>query len=141
MSFRSTKPWKEGRSGSTIELEWRLDDGTHVSVNFYTRNDATKWWAFQVRSMVEPPEQDGDWVFYPTEFFEHTDAGDYFTTPLGSSFEGTLDLETIQIEGLRIEPLTERDIILGDLEILGARLEFAGCDGSGVGDQLTKPCR
>src|SRR5690606_29046033 len=67
---------------TTLELDW-LEHGVEMRMFLYFKSDGRDWWAFEVRSY--DGTQNADWITYEGEFFR---------SPLGQPFRGTVHLDT-----------------------------------------------
>lgn len=76
---------------TTLELTWHEAD-IEQRIYIYFTSDGTNWWADEIRTY------DGniaaEWIV------EH---GVFFESPLGSAFEGDLDLPNLKIHDMRLE--------------------------------------
>lgn len=88
---------------ATVEFQWTADDGSEIHANFYTRRDEQDWWVYQIRTRIDSPDFDGDWIRYPGEFFVDRPTGRYMQSPLGVAYQGSLELDTLAVNGLRFE--------------------------------------
>ena len=89
---------------TTLELTW-FQDGTEQRIDMYFRSDGTTWWAYEIRTYdvsQAPDVADVDW-------HEPIATGTYFTTALGSAFNGDLDLPDLRITGMTLQAFLTPD--------------------------------
>jgi hypothetical protein len=83
---------------TTLELAW-TERGTQMRLNMYFTSDGHDWWANEIRTYNG--KSPGNWIEYK---------GTYFRTPLGTPFEGDVDLNAADAPGhlrfanLRLRP-------------------------------------
>jgi hypothetical protein len=82
--YVSTNP---GASDQTLELEWQ-EHGLPMRLYIYFAADATHWRVTEMRTYDGKPDE--EWIYYN---------GDRFRTPLGSAFQGNVDLFASAVEG------------------------------------------
>ncbi len=84
-----------GDDHQTLELEWD-EHGVNMRVYFSFAADATDWWVDQIRAYDNKAENDGIYS-----------SGERFRTPLGSAFQGDVDLSQhsvrLHFTNLRLE--------------------------------------
>lgn len=85
-------PGMPNESGS-LELSWH-DNGIEQRINLYFQSDGTDWWVNEIRTY--DGQAGGQWIEPPAE-------GEYFRSPLGTSFVGDLDLPNLRITGMTLE--------------------------------------
>jgi hypothetical protein len=95
---KDTRVWVDTNPGDdhqTLELEWD-EHGVNMRVYFSFAADATDWWVDLIRAYDNKAENDG--IYYE---------GERFRTPLGSVFQGDLDLSQhgvrLVLTNLRLE--------------------------------------
>jgi hypothetical protein len=76
---------------TTLELEWN-DGGIPMRINLYFASDGTNWWASEIRTY--DGSAGGEWI---------TQEGQFFRTPLQSTFQGDLDAGPLHIRGLSLK--------------------------------------
>lgn len=73
---------------TTLEVEW-FEDGREMRLYIYFYADASRWWSDEIRTY--DGQADAEWVYYEGRFFDR---------PLGSAFEGSLELSSTTDSGL-----------------------------------------
>ena len=64
----------------SLELEWG-ENGTTMRLYIYLQASGGEWWSDEIRTY--DGSDDGEWIYYYGEFFK---------SPLGTSFDGNIDL-------------------------------------------------
>ena len=75
---------------TTLELEWDAG-GVPMRIYIYFASDGTDWWATEMRTYDGSPG--GEWI-------EMT--GEYFRSPLGTAFQGDVDVSSLHMHGLKL---------------------------------------
>ncbi len=88
---------------TTLEVEW-MDEGREMRLYIYFQADSSRWWSDEIRTY--DGQANAEWVYYEGRFFDR---------PLGSTFEGSLELSSTTDSGL---PAT---LTLTDLHLLAFR--------------------
>ncbi len=73
---------------TTLEVEW-MDEGREMRLFIYFYTDGSRWWSDEIRTY--DGQADAEWVEYEGRFFDR---------PLGSAFEGSLELFSTTDSGL-----------------------------------------
>ena len=76
---------------TTLELEWDAQ-GVPMRIYMYFASDGTDWWATEIRTY--DGSLGGEWIEMP---------GKYFTSPLGTPYQGDVDVQSLHIHGLKLE--------------------------------------
>jgi len=84
---------------TTLELAWQ-EHGVRMMWNIYFVSDGREWWSKEIRTY--DGRQQGEWITYTGEFFRR---------PLGTPFEGNLDVQAtdhgvagrLRLVGLRLQ--------------------------------------
>jgi len=70
-------------TSKTLELEW-VENGVDMRLYIYLSADSAHWWSHEIRTYDGATNDDGTrWIYYYGEFFK---------SPVGSSFVGDVDL-------------------------------------------------
>ncbi len=83
---------------TTLELEWDAQ-GVPMRIYMYFASDGTNWWATELRTYDGSPG--GEWIEMP---------GTYFRSPLGTAYQGDLDIRSLHIHGLKLEAFRRPDV-------------------------------
>jgi hypothetical protein len=75
---------------TTLELTWH-ERGVEQRIFIYFASDGTNWWANEIRTY--DGKTNGDWI---------EQQGKFFTTQLGGTYVGDLDLPNLKIRGMRL---------------------------------------
>ena len=94
----------EPNETTTLELTW-FQEGLEQRIDMYFRSDATNWWAYEIRTYDVSQAPDGADV----DWHEPIATGTYFTTALGSAFQGDLDLPNLRITGMTLHAFLTPD--------------------------------
>lgn len=94
---------------TTLELTWNERD-IEQRIVVYFASDGINWWANEIRTYNGLPA--GDWI-------EPTAQGEFFKSPLGTAFQGDLDLPNLKIRGMTIEAF-RRASVCGSVSAVGS---------------------
>jgi hypothetical protein len=101
---------------TTLELEWNAQ-GVPMRIYMYFASDGTNWWATEIRTYDGSAA--GEWIEMP---------GKYFTSPLGTAFQGDLDLRSLHIHGLKLEAFRRPDACTNPGKPLALVADYAKVD-------------
>ena len=88
----------------TLEITWQ-ENNVEMRLYVYFDADGTNWWSEEIRTYNAQPEP--DWIYYRGEFFK---------TPLGTAYEGDVELTPdagslyegeITLKGLKLQAFLE----------------------------------
>ena len=85
-------------SYTTLELTW-FEHDVEMRIYLYFASDGTDWWASEVRTY--DGARSGEWIVTP---------GERFRTPLGSAYEGDVDLGALHVRGMHLEAFRRPDV-------------------------------
>ncbi|MGZ7011055.1 MAG: hypothetical protein ACXVI2_13245 [Ilumatobacteraceae bacterium] len=115
---------------TTLELEWDAQ-GVPMRIYMYFASDGTNWWATELRTYDGSPG--GEWIEMP---------GTYFRSPLGTAYQGDLDIRSLHIHGLRLEAFRRPDVCTNPTKPLAlvanhAKIETDAFAGGGYAATVT----
>ena len=71
-----------GGSSSTLELEW-IELDTDMRLYIYFDSNSADWWSDEIRTYDGAKDDGTRWIYY---------SGEFFKSPLGTQFQGDVDL-------------------------------------------------
>ena len=105
---------------ATLELEWDAQ-GVPMRIYIYFASDGTDWWATEIRTY--DGSASGEWIEMP---------GEYFRSPLGTPYNGDLDLSALHIHGLKLEAFMRPAACNSPAKPLALVSDYATIDGGAV---------